>query len=256
MVKFYHTTSVDALTPALDKMLIWQTLFIISGVALLPFAPALYALGRYTRWKVGVLPAAAGELEGSAGDAAGESELLVIGESTAAGLGAATHEQALAGQFARQLAERLATGVNWTVVAKSGVTAERTLRELVPQIPTDKRFDYILVAIGGNDVLKLSSPRRWRQSMRLLLGELRRLNPDAAIFITNCPMINASPVIPQPIKGILWQLSRLHDANIRELAAASPGFSIIISRTASTPKAFLPTASTLRNKATPTGQRR
>jgi lysophospholipase L1-like esterase len=203
-------------------MLIWQALFIIGGVALLPFAPALYALGRYTRWKVGILPAAGGALQGSSGEAREASELLVIGESTAAGLGAATHDRALAGQFAGQLADRLAKGVNWTVVGKSGVTAERTLRELVPQVPREKRFDYILLAIGGNDVLKLSSPRRWRRSMRLLLGELRRLNPDAAIFITNCPMINASPVIPQPIKGILWSLSRLHDANIRELAAATP----------------------------------
>jgi lysophospholipase L1-like esterase len=32
-------------------------------------------------------------------------------------------------------------------------------------------------------------------------------------------MINFSPAIPQPIKWILWNLSVMHDANIRELTA-------------------------------------
>lgn len=77
-------------------------------------------------------------------------------------------------------------------------------------------FDYILVGLGGNDVMKLSSPAKWRRDMLELIGILRTRNPDAVIFITNCPMIGLSPVLPTPIKPLLWQLSRLHDANIRE----------------------------------------
>jgi lysophospholipase L1-like esterase len=55
--------------------------------------------------------------------------------------------------------------------------------------------------------------------MSELIAVLRKANPNAVIFITNCPMIKVSPAIPQPIKAILWQLSRLHDANIREFAS-------------------------------------
>ena len=47
-------------------------------------------------------------------------------------------------------------------------------------------------------------------------GILRSKNPDAVIFISNCPMIVYSPIMPQPIKTILWTLSKMHDANIRE----------------------------------------
>jgi lysophospholipase L1-like esterase len=130
-------------------------------------------------------------------------------------LGARTHEHALAGRFAKNLSEHLNAAVEWQVIGKNGVTARRTIDELVPQMPQTK-FDYILLGIGGNDVMRLSSPRKWRSDMIELLTILRKKNPDAVIFISNCPIIVASPVMPEPIKTLLWQLSQMHDANIRE----------------------------------------
>ena len=186
--------------------------------ALAPFAPLLFAQGQITRWKVGLLPNAAGKRSGRAGGEGDAAKLFVIGESTVAGLGAREHKHALAGQFAHFLSEHLKRPVEWKVVGKNGVTARRTIDELVPRMPKEE-FDYILLGIGGNDVMKLSSPTKWRSDMLELLGILRKHSPKAVIFITNCPMIIASPVIPQPIKGLLWQLSKMHDANIREFTA-------------------------------------
>lgn len=195
-----------------------QRRYLIGAVAVAPLAPLLYLQGCVTRWKVGVLPEAAGEKRGTYGDGVA-AKLLVIGESTVAGLGARTHEKALAGQFAKQLGEHLARAVEWHVIGKNGVTARQAIEELVPQIPNE-RFDHVLIGLGGNDVLKLSSPRKWRRDMTELLGILRGTNPDAVIFLSNCPMIIASPIMPQPIKTILWELSQMHDANIRELTAS------------------------------------
>lgn len=193
----------------------WQTIYIGTGIAILPIAPLLYLLGQYTRYKVGLLPEPEGPRTGISGSGDRPKQLLVIGESTVAGLGARTHELALAGQFAKYLSERIGGPVEWTVVGKNGVTAQRTIDELVPQVP-DKTFDYILVGLGGNDVMKLSSPKTWRRSMIELLGILRERSPEAVVFITNCPMIKYSPAIPHPIKFLLWELSKLHDLNIKE----------------------------------------
>lgn len=196
----------------------WQAAYLATAAAVLPISPLLYIQGRYTRWKVGVLPDAAGETTGFAGEEGDPARLLVMGESTVAGLGARTHKQALAGQFAVRLAERVGRRVEWTVIGRNGVTARRTIDELVPMMP-EKAFDHILLGIGGNDVMKLSSPKKWRRDMLELLGILRRRNPEAVIFISNCPMIVYSPVIPQPIKFLLWELSKMHDKNIREFTA-------------------------------------
>lgn len=203
------------------NLLVWQTIYIIGGAAVLPFAPFLYLQGQMTRRKVGVLPGAGGGNVGVTAHDEHHEELLVIGESTVAGLGARTHALALGGQFAVRLSERIGRPVRWTVLGKNGVTARQTIDELVPQIP-DKAFDHILVGLGGNDTMKLSSPRKWRRDMTELLAILRRRNPDANIFLANCPMIKASPAIPQPIRAILWELSKLHDANIKDLTRSLP----------------------------------
>lgn len=197
----------------------WQTKYLIAGAILLPAAPLLYLQGRYTRRKIGLLPPAAGATSGISGDGNGSSELLVIGESTVAGLGARTHNTALAGQFASQLSKRIGIPVRWTAIGKNGVTAKRTISELLPRVPA-KKFDYILIGLGGNDVIKLSSPRKWRRTMTELIRLLREQSPDSIIFITNCAAVNQSPVLPQPIRSLLWELSKMHNANAIEFAGA------------------------------------
>lgn len=198
-----------------NNLRIWQRKFITAGAVMLPFAPILWVLGQITRRKVGVLPDAAGDKFGVTGIGDDPAKLFVIGESTVAGLGARDHKRAFAGQFAKHLSMQIDRPVAWEVLGKNGVTARRAIDELVPQMPNE-RYDYILVGLGGNDVMKLSSPKKWRSDMIELLGILRARNPDAAIFLSNCPMIKLSPAIPHPIKFMLWELSKMHDANIKE----------------------------------------
>lgn len=192
-----------------------QRKFLLGAALIAPISPFLYIQGQITRWKVGVLPDAAGDKFGRYGESGDAAKLFVIGESTVAGLGAKTHELALAGQFAKYLSEHIDRPVEWKVMGKNGVTARRTINELMPHMPDDK-LDYVLVGLGGNDVMRLSSPRKWRSDMLELLGILRSKNPDAVIFISNCPMIVFSPIMPEPVKSILWNLSQMHDVNIKE----------------------------------------
>lgn len=194
-----------------------QAIYIVSGILILPLAPFLYLQGQYVRRKIGVLPDAAGDKHGVFdGGSAERVKLLAIGESTVAGLGARTHETALAGQFARVLSRRIGKSVAWLAIGKNGVTAKRALQELVPQIPAEEKFDYIILGLGGNDVLKLSSPLKWRRNMIKVLHALRAAHPESVIFITNVAAVKLSPALPEPIKFILSNLSRMHNANIKD----------------------------------------
>ena len=131
------------------NLILQQAIFILSGVIILPAAPFLYLQGQYVRRKIGLLPDAQGDKHGKSGSYEQTVKLLVIGESTVAGLGARTHETALAGQFAKCLSQKIGKSVEWYVIGKNGVTAKRTIEELVPQIP-DEKFDYILAALVIN----------------------------------------------------------------------------------------------------------
>ncbi|MBK6587411.1 MAG: SGNH/GDSL hydrolase family protein [Acidobacteria bacterium] len=198
-----------------DNLRRWQRKFLLGAAMIAPIAPFLLLQGQIVRWKVGVLPDAEGDKFGRYGEGENAAKLFVIGESTVAGLGARNHKLALAGQFAKYLSEHIHRPVDWNVIGKNGVTARRTIEELMPHMP-DGKFDYILVGLGGNDVMKISSPEKWRRDMIELLGILREKSPNAIIFLSNCPMIIHSPIMPFPIKPILWNLSQMHNDNIKE----------------------------------------
>jgi lysophospholipase L1-like esterase len=201
-----------------DKLRQWQRRYFVGAALIAPFSPFLYLQGQYTRWKVGVLPDADGPTTGRTSAENHPAKLLVIGESTVAGLGARTHDVALAGQFAMNLSRHIDRPVEWSVVGKSGVRAREAIDQLVPQIP-DQKFDYVLIGLGGNDVLKISTPARWRNDMTELLDIVRKRDPEAVIFLSNCPMVGLSPAIPNPLRAILWELSKLHNDNIRDLTS-------------------------------------
>lgn len=201
-------------TPLLKKL---QREFIAGSVGLLPLVPMLLIQGQITRWKVGLLPDAEGPICGTVGNGDVET-LLVLGESTVAGLGARDHERALAGRFAHYLSHKIEKRIDWHVVGRNGVTARRTIDELVPLVPK-QAYDHVLLGLGGNDVMKLSSPQKWRNDMLDLIGIIRGFSPNSTIYMSNCPMIVMSPIMPEPIKSILWRLSQMHDANAREFTA-------------------------------------
>jgi lysophospholipase L1-like esterase len=194
----------------------WQMKYIFGGLAISPFLPFLYAQGKFVRFKVGRLPDAAGETVGQIGSGKKLLKLLAIGESTIAGVGARDHTEALTGQFARHLSERIGHKVQWHALGVSGITVRRTLRELVPQIPGEK-MDVILVAVGGNDVFGLSSPQKWRRDLSELLETLRAKNPDATVFVANVPMVRDFIALPNPLRYVLSRLAKLHHFNARDL---------------------------------------
>jgi lysophospholipase L1-like esterase len=182
------------------------------GVAMLPLVPFLYLQARYTRFKVGRLPDAEGKTSGVVGSDSEQFRVLLIGESTVAGVGAANHEEALSGQFAKHLNNKAGLTVEWHALGKSGITVSETLEELVPRIP-DSGFDLILVALGGNDLFKISSPRHWRKKMTDLIRILKDKNPNAEVFLANIPMIRDFIAMPDPLRYCLSRLAKIQHFN-------------------------------------------
>ncbi|MGI8642320.1 MAG: SGNH/GDSL hydrolase family protein [Pyrinomonadaceae bacterium] len=195
-----------------------QTRYVLGGIALLPFVPFLYLQGKYVRRKVGRLPDAEGDTIGKHGEHEEIINLLAIGESTIAGVGAKNHNEALTGQFAKHLSRKTGKSVRWHALGISGITIKRTLRELIPNMP-EEEMDIIVVALGGNDVFGLSSPRKFRQYLTMLLKILREKNPDAKILVANVPMVRDFIALPNPLRYILSRLAKLHHFNAIDLVS-------------------------------------
>lgn len=186
-----------------------QAIYILGGIIVLPFVPFLFWQGKRVRKRVGRLPDAEGETFGKFGELEKTLNLLTIGESTVAGVGAKTHSEALAGQLAKFLSLKTGKSICWYVLGESGITARETMEKLVPRLP-ETEMDFIVVALGGNDAFKVNSPRRWRLDMIRLIETLEEKYPKGVILLANTPMIRDFPVLPQPLKFVLWRVSRLH----------------------------------------------
>jgi lysophospholipase L1-like esterase len=195
-----------------------QIIFIFGAVVLSPVLPFLYLQGQLVRRRVGRLPDAAGETVGLCGDDNAPINLLAIGESTVAGVGAPNHAEALTGQLARHFHLQTGESVRWHALGESGITVNETIKRLLPQMP-DEKMEIIVIALGGNDVFKLSSPLKWRRGMTELLQILRNKHPQSKILLVNVPMVRDFPALPQPLRYVLSRVAKSHHFNTIELSA-------------------------------------
>ena len=167
-----------------------------------PLLPLLVLQGRRVRRVTPRLPGAAGASHGRTGPGTTFLRLLVVGESTVAGVGAATHESALTGQLALALADRVGRPVEWRAVGANGATAACTREMLVPRIPVEP-VDAVVVALGVNDVLRLHSPARWRRDLGRLVVAIRDRVGAAPVVLAAMPPMGKFPAFPEPLRSVL-----------------------------------------------------
>ncbi len=189
----------------------------------LPLLPFLIAQGRHTRRVTPRLPEAGGPCEGRAGGAHGGAplSLLTVGESPVAGVGVDTHEEAITGQLARALANRLARPVHWRACGKNGVTVREALEQVVPAIPA-RAVDIALVAFGVNDTTAFHSVRRWQADLRELLHAVDARSAPRLLLLSGVPPLAHFPALPQPLRWVMGLKAATLDRAARELAPQQP----------------------------------
>ncbi|WP_165856807.1 SGNH/GDSL hydrolase family protein [Marinobacter sp. JSM 1782161] len=169
----------------------------------IPLLPVLLLEGRYVRARTPRLPEADGPRQGVAGEGP-PLNLLILGDSAAAGVGADTQEQALAGQVVHRLARRYR--VTWHLEARNGRRVQDYLGDDAP-LP-DVRPDVIVTSLGVNDVVSSIPPRRWLGQVERLIRELHERYQPALILFTDVPPMDYFPALPQPLRRYLGDRAR------------------------------------------------
>ncbi|HEX6911468.1 MAG TPA: SGNH/GDSL hydrolase family protein, partial [Longimicrobium sp.] len=143
--------------------------------------------------------------------------LLVLGESTAAGVGAADHGQGLAGQAAAALAAGTGRPVHWRVIGRNGATARFARRELLAPA-ADVAADVAIIALGVNDTLRLHAPARWTADLRALVHLLRERCGALPVVLAGVPPMHRFPALPQPLRGVMGMRAAVLDRAAERLA--------------------------------------
>jgi len=184
--------------------------------AKLALGPVLLPQARWLKRTALRLPEPAGPREGQAGHGEPALRVLVIGDSSAAGVGVADQAQALALPLAHTLADRLGRAVSWQLVAQTGVnTAEA--RALAKQSSL-RPADVVVTALGVNDVSSQTSAARFVNHTAQLWSELRQRTGARWAVFSGLPPMHMLPAVPQPLRWYLGRYSEWLDTALRQWA--------------------------------------
>ena len=183
-----------------------------------PVLPLALAQGYWTRKHTQRLPDAEGPNSGVATGDGAALRLIIIGESTVAGMGARTHEFALTGQTAAALARHTKRRVDWLAIGRSGITARQALSELIPRL-MGQQAGLAIIVLGVNDSIGFTSAARWANDVRNLIEGTRTHLGDVPIILAGVPPMNVFPALPRPLSFVLGARASVLDKASGRLAA-------------------------------------
>lgn len=147
---------------------------------------------------------------------AGRLRLLILGDSSAAGVGVARQDEALAGRLVQGLTDLEPA---WQLIARSGATTAATLARLRATPPGP--VDHAVVALGVNDLTRAVPLRRWLADQAALIALLTGAGARR-VWLSGVPPMGAFPALPRPLRDVLGARAARFDAALAELVARTP----------------------------------
>ena len=184
--------------------------------------PVLLAQALYLRRTVLRLPEPPGPRNGTLG-AGPPLRLLILGDSSAAGVGVTHQDEALRGQLVALLAPHAT--VEFKVLAVTGARTGDVLQWLdaLPSV----EFDVVVVALGGNDVTKGVSLRRWLRQQARLLDRLVQDFGAQYVAVSGLPPMRDFPLLPQPLRWVLGRQAERFDRALHRMVQKRVDSSLI-----------------------------
>ena len=175
--------------------------------------PVLLVQGKRLFTTIPTLPEPPGERVGTRGIGS-PVRVLIVGDSSGAGVGVETQDEALLGQTVSYLAA--SREVTFRLEARHGSTLPRTLRHLRTLPP--EAFDVAVTAIGVNDITAGREIGPWMKSYRALVAELRERFGVQHVVASGLPPVGEFPAIPNPLRWYLGRTARRYDAALKAWA--------------------------------------
>lgn len=182
--------------------------------------PLLHAQAQGVRAGVEPLPEPPGPRAGREGKGGSEFRLLVVGDSSAAGVGAPHQDLALARPLARHLARRTSRPVRWTLLAEAGLTSAAALAYLKARdVP---EADLAVVILGVNDITnQVPLPQALKLRGEIAVWLEAHADVDDVLFPA-LPEMELFPSLPQPLAWWAGQMSRRNNRAQARWAANWP----------------------------------
>ncbi len=154
-------------------------------------------------------------------------DLLLLGDSIAAGLGAERPKHTLGAQLAKRLAAATHRSVRLHTAAQVGSETAR-LADQLAGLPPGYVADVAVIVVGGNDVTHRVRVGDAARDLGQAVHDLRAGGTE--VVVGTCPDLGALVLVPQPLRGLARRASRqLADAQ-RDVVLRAGGRAVSLSQ--------------------------
>ncbi|WP_110034321.1 SGNH/GDSL hydrolase family protein [Hoeflea marina] len=182
---------------------------------LLPVA-AIQAVGVRRRTKR--LPPPRGRHSGQIGSGPPAWNILVLGDSSAAGVGAGRVEDTLGPGLARHIHARTGDSVGWRNAGANSAIAAQVRDHVLPHIE-ERGFTHVVLAVGTNDMKNFRTKSQFKRGFGGLLYATHARWPEATIIWSPIVDMRRVPALPPALAFILSLRARIINATGLALCA-------------------------------------
>ncbi len=147
----------------------------------------------------------------------GQRKILILGESTAAGVGASEVKFTLAGH----LSSHFGPSFQVTNLGKNGLKVAQVqahFQEPLAAVPTP--LEGIFLFLGANDCFRLTHPREFRLGLEHLITDLNSSFSPAWIYVADIPPVHHFPAFPPLLRSFLQSQRSFLRKEILSICAA------------------------------------
>lgn len=166
-------------------------------------SPLLHVQGAYFFYKMKKLPDPVGDLQGQVGQGK-PLKVLMVGDSSALGVGCERIEQTAIGGVIQQLSELYQ--VHYQVCAFTGFSTLKVF-EQVQKIPA-QNFDYVIVSLGSNDIVEGTQHELWQSHNNALFRHIEHKLRPKKVLISAIPPFEKLQTVPKRMRTFLSVKSR------------------------------------------------
>ncbi|GAF59906.1 GDSL-like lipase/acylhydrolase [Psychrobacter sp. JCM 18902] len=152
--------------------------------------------------------------------------LMVVGDSAAAGVGSETQQEALVGNLIPVLTQQSAIQnqfdiLNWSLQATTGHTSFDILRRLyVLPAPSQQPVDVMVLSVGVNDTTSKVSVDKWQQQIESIIAIAQRKFGVRELIFLSLPPMAQMPAIPAPLSNFVGAKASILDNTLQQVCAA------------------------------------
>jgi lysophospholipase L1-like esterase len=141
------------------------------------------------------------EISGTIGPEDGDPlTLVVLGDSSVAGVGADAAEDTLTYGVAKALSDQYRVSLH--ALGVSGSRLADVVGRQLPQVD-GLEPDIVLVCVGTNDVTHGTRLREARRQLRLLVDGLAEIAPEAKVIVSGLPPAEAATAFHRPLRDLI-----------------------------------------------------